>query len=202
MSTAQQHTESTEDLVFDGQQEGERVLYTIYPHWLRVVVGWFRIASATVLAWFIWQYASPHLKFVQEEQQIYGYVAIVLLAIFGFWWIWHQCKVARAYLTDRRIVRFEAAFPVFEKRRALLWSEVTKTSAYCKNTFLRGLRVGTLRVVPFVHQLDDVEIIYTFYVEDLVSYIDKIVYLVKSKSPELETLRPFVAKPKGKRYAA
>ena len=201
MQEAAYNTESEEDLIFPGQQEGERVLYTIFPHALRLWVGWARIGVAAALAWVLWGYAAPHLKQIEEDQYQYGYIGIALVALFGFWWIWHQSKVARAYLTDRRIVRFEAAFPVLEKRRALLWTEVTKTSAYCKNTFLRALKVGTLRVVPFVHQLDDVEIIYTYYVEDLVSYIDKIVYLVKSQSPDLAKLRPFVAKAKGKRYA-
>jgi len=197
----QNQSQSTgEDELFPGQQEGERVLYIIRPHGLRRLVYNLKMLALGVGAFYIWKLGYPHLRNIPETLVYRIYGLIILVSLFGLWWVNRVCNVARAYITDRRLVRFEAAFPALEKRRALLWTEVTKTSAFCKNAFLRMMKVGTLRVVPFVHQLDDVEILYTYYVEDLVSYIDKIVYLVKSQSPDLRNLRPFVPKAKGKRY--
>jgi hypothetical protein len=47
---------------------------------------------------------------------------------------------------------------------------------------------------------DDVAVDYVYYYKDLGNYVDKILYLYKKNVAELETIKPFVCKPRGKRY--
>ena len=48
---------------------------------------------------------------------------------------------------------------------------------------------------------DDIQIDGVEYYQDLGYYMDKILYLFKKEPVKLVEVRPFVAKPKGKRYS-
>ena len=97
-------------------------------------------------------------------------------------------------------MRFEAVFPFLEKKRALFWGEVTKAKGSA-NFFQRLINIGTLEVVPFfLEDIGSIDLPYTYYFEDLASYIEKLVYYFKTKPEALANVRPFVAKPKGQRY--
>ena len=128
-----------------------------------------------------------------------AYRIVALICVVWIWWNGRSCKVARAYVTDRRIVRFDAVFPFMEKKRGLFWGEVTKTKGE-SNPALRAFNIGTVHILPFAAEHADIRIPYTWYFEDLSSYIDKLLHTYKTKPQEMAAIRPFVAKPKGKRY--
>ena len=47
---------------------------------------------------------------------------------------------------------------------------------------------------------EDVSVGHVYYYGDLANYIDKIIYTFKTKPSEIQSVRPFVPKPAGKRF--
>lgn len=188
------------DLEFQGQQEGERILYVIRPHGIKKVVNIFLAAFIAVFIFFILKFFGLRVPFDPLHYKVIS-IIIALLAFVGrLWWIELYCSYSKTVLTDRRIVRLEFSLPGFTKKRALFWNEVTKTKAYAPNLLFRFLKVGTLSLHPMLIPDEDITVNYVYYYDDIANYIDKILYLQKNKPEEITFLRPFVAKPKGKRY--
>lgn len=185
---------------FQGQQADERVLYIATPHpikfWVNLGKVLLAAAVATAFIMLITRHV-PALAAAMGGRMAYRIVA--LLCVIWIWWISRSCKVARSYITDRRVVRFDAVFPFMEKKRSLFWGEVTKTKGE-SNPALRAFNIGTVHILPFAAEHADIRIHYTWYFEDLSSYIDKLLHTYKKRPEEMAAIRPFVAKPKGKRY--
>lgn len=184
--------------VFEGQQSGERVLYLIRPHWLMLVVHVGRVLCVVAPLQLFWYWPENPVR--QQLPQYYPWL-VTTVACLWIAWVYKYWSRFRAYLTDRRLVRFEAVFPVTEKRRAILWSAVVKTRGIAPNFLWRLINIGTLEVSP--HETEkggSVAFPYVTYFEDLASYIEKIVFTVRSAPQEPLSIRAFVAKPKGKRY--
>ncbi len=196
--------ESIEDR-FAGQIQGERVLYVLRPHWLMLFFGMLKILLVATLVYLAVAYGydkAEHLLPEDGNYQNYLFAALGLGTLFFLWWHHTYCHRLRAYITDRRIVRVEPSFPLpfLEKRRTLLWSETRRAKAHASNIIFRLFKIGEVACVPFLHTEDDVFFPYAHYFEDIVSFIDKLMLLNKSSPQELVNVRPFVAKPKGKRY--
>ena len=125
-------------------------------------------------------------------------------------WLNQSKKVA--YITDRRIVRFSAENPWVVNTRALGWDQVVKVKTYAPNLFWRLMNVGTLivhaqstiitsdnpRDKNFVSD-DDVSLEDVWYFRDLGNYIDKLLYVYRQKPKEMDEIRPFVTRPRGRR---
>ena len=116
------------------------------------------------------------------------------------------------YVTDRRVVRFEANTPFTARTRSLSWSDAVKTKTYPPNIFWKMINVGTVVIhsqSTFVQgneprtgealSNDDIDLVHTYYYEDLGNYIDKVIYLYKNNASELASLKGFVPKPRGQR---
>ncbi|MCB0338006.1 MAG: hypothetical protein KDD53_00310 [Bdellovibrionales bacterium] len=185
---------------FDGQHEEETVLYVIRPHPLKFFIAclfWTVVACGLA-------YGVEHVREftslldAYEPYTFYGVILVIWAAI-----LWYRKFVIdreRTYITDRRIVRFTITFPAFALKRSLLWSEVLKVKGYPSNLLMRILKIGQLQVFPTALKDEDVLIEYVFYFEDLVNYLDKILFLSRSNPKAVADLRPFVTRPKGKRY--
>lgn len=117
------------------------------------------------------------------------------------------------YVTDRRIVKFEAANPFATSIRSLSWEEAVKVKTPPANFIWKQLMVGTLVVhakttvasldltkTENVVTDDDVEIKHVYFYRDLANYIEKILFLYKKRPKEISELAPFVPKRKGLRY--
>ena len=188
------------EAIFEGKQQGERLLYIIRPHSLLLFLGIIQISLIAVAAYFVWNRLGTGVLRLDQSQYELGVGIIAALGLFGLWWKNKYYNSLRAYVTDRRIVRFEAVFPVTEKKRTLMWKEVAKTRGVASNFIWRLIKIGELEIVPKVIEGDgEMMIPYAFYFEDLASYVDKIVYLSQHEPEKLESMRAFIAKPKGKR---
>ena len=193
---------SEDQQIFDGLQAGERVLYVIEPHPLQSAN---RIAVILIIAAALYRAILWAASAYPELEQLYSLelrgIGIVAAFVFlGLWWNSAVTKRIRAYITDRRIVRFGFVFPFFTVKRALFWNEVLKAKAAPPNIIYRILGICTLKIRPEGTDEEDISIPYSTYGEDLVNYLDKILYYFKNKPEEMSTLRPFVAAPKGNRY--
>ncbi|NMC62457.1 MAG: hypothetical protein GYA55_04745, partial [SAR324 cluster bacterium] len=118
---------------FDGQQEGERVLYVIRLHGIKKIIN---IAQGLLLAIVFYAVLSFVPEFVDVNPQYFrALIAIIaaLIFILRVWWGELYCEYSKTILTDRRIIRFEFTLPFFKSRRALFWKEVAKVKTTAHN---------------------------------------------------------------------
>lgn len=177
---------------FEGQQEGERVLYTVSPHRLAKTIAIARILVLALLFFIITYFISPSIGII-------AFVVSIVLAAFGIWWNSIVFKKSKTYLTDRRVYRIEVVSPFFQAKRALFWSEALKAKGFAPNIIWRMLNIGTVEVQPHLDEHEGVRITDVYFFEDLANYIDKILYMVKNNPSQLLNIKPFVPKPAGSR---
>lgn len=194
---------ASNDLTFNGQQEGENVLSVLSPHWSREALSaLIIIACGLILAYgFRLALASGYLTLPPQSKM--AVLAALLVFTFIMLFVNHvACGTAKVIVTDRRIIRIEGIVPGWENRRALFWSDVTKTRARAPNVLLRLINVGVVDVIPnFDAQNEWLYVPYVYYFNDFASYLEKIMYEFKQdRNAVASKIRPFVAKPKGKRY--
>lgn len=141
-----------------------------------------------------------------------GIIAGAITAI-GFWVVGNARLKNIAYITDRRVVKFEVSTPFATNIRSLNWEEAVKVKTYAPNMIWKQLMIGSVVVhakttiaTPEVSKTerlvtdDDVEIQNAYFYRDLGNYIEKILFLYKKQPKDIESLLPFVPKKKGKRY--
>jgi hypothetical protein len=185
-------------IVFDGQQTDEKVLYTITPHPMAKILGIVNTGIIAVIFYiilFIVASATPFsmiLRFV-------GLVIVFVAVILGFYWNSYLEKTDKAYITDRRIIRFETVTPILKTKRALFWSEALKAKAFAPNFLFRTLGIGQVVVEPQLAEGENVVIKNVLYYQDLANYIDKIMFSFKNKPEDMISIKPFIPKPKGQR---
>jgi hypothetical protein len=193
---------------FPGQQEGEKILSVITPHQSAFVLEYFKLVcvSLLILVGFIsLQKISPIFITV-------GILFSLFTLIIGFF-LYRSLHAKRiAYLTDRRLVRFEPSNVFVVNSRSLTWDNTLKVKTFPTNLLWRLKNIGTVIVhskttstsVNSPDQVllsnDDIVLKNVYYYKDLGNYIDKILYLYEHNSKELENIHPFVNKPKGQRY--
>jgi hypothetical protein len=198
------------DTDFFGKQEGERILFVVRPHPLSLTFKLFKI-YIIALAVFI---ALTVLGTQLASMGIFilaGIVSAVLIAGFGTKIVTDYQKRDIAYITDRRLMRFEPTTLVATNPRSLTWDEVVKVKTYPPNALWKQLAIGNVVVhartpvradehTPGAVSADDIELNDVFFYKDLGNYIDKILFTYKQKPKEMETIHAFVAKPRGERY--
>lgn len=99
-------------ILFDGQQEGERILYEIRPHpiakYLAVTRG---VLLAIALYAVILMIASVVPSGPAVTIRMIGIVINILLLVATIWWNNKVYGQSQTYITDRRIMRFDIARP-------------------------------------------------------------------------------------------
>ena len=184
---------------FDGQQEGERVLYVITPHPIAKHLAIARIVFLAVFFFGVLFLFGTVVPAQAMMLQVIGFILSIVLLLVGIWWNLTVYKKSRSYITDRRIIRFDVVSPFLMTKRALFWNEALKTKAYSPNFLFRSLKIGTIDVEPQLATGEDVRVTDVYYFEDLGNYIDKILFTFKNTPSEVAVLHPFVPKPKGQR---
>ncbi|EKD67919.1 MAG: hypothetical protein ACD_48C00152G0005 [uncultured bacterium] len=184
---------------FDGQQSDEKVLTIISPHITRFI---FSLATVIIVFLFIMVIIFSIASFIPlvatPIRTIATLISLSVLAI-AIWWLWKTQTNDKTYITDRRIIRFDVVTPFFTNKRALFWNEVLKVKAYANNMMLRLMKIGILQIEPVAAEQESVIIPDVYYHEDLANYIDKIIFAFKNKPEEINSMKPFVPLPKGKR---
>lgn len=184
---------------FDGQQEGERVLYVVTPHAIAKQIAIARIIFLAVFFFVVLWVIGTIVPTAAMVLQITGFLLSLILLIVGVWWNMTVYGKDRTYITDRRIIRFDVVSPFFMTKRALFWNEALKTKAYSPNILFRSMKIGTIDVEPQLSEGEDVRVTDVYFFEDLANYIDKILFTFKNSPTEIATLKPFVPKEKGQR---
>lgn len=185
--------------LFDGQQTDERVLYEIIPHPLSKRIAIAKLIFLSVFFYLVLLLISSVVPSAGMALKTIGLLIGLILLIVGIWWNTIVYAKDRAFITDRRIIRFDAVSPFFTTKRELFWNEAMKAKGYAANLLYRFLKVGVLEVNPIMGERENVVIRDVYYFEDLANYIDKILFTFKNKPAEVNTIQPFIPKPKGQR---
>ena len=213
------------DTNFYGQQEDERILYVVRPHALAFIL---KLLKVYLVALFVFISFIAIGSLLPDIKSIFSFLAIILGLIImavGSKLVNDQQKKNLAYLTDRRIVRFEPTTFFATNIRTLSWDEVVKVKTYSPNMIWKQLAVGTVvvhaRSTLRVDEpkadtvtVDDIEMDDVYLYRDLGNYVDKILFTYKAharglgfassaykrRPKEVAEIHPFVPKPKGQRY--
>lgn len=185
---------------FPGMHADERVLYAARHHPIRMVRG-LLYSVGTALAVYL---VASQLQRVAPDSadvsilraELGGYfLSLLMLA-----WVLLEYFSARVFITDRRIMRLELSPAGYIKKRGLFWNDVAKTKSWHRNIILRWFNIGTVKITPTIYFNEEIRLPDMYYFEDLANYIDKIVYTYRTTPDKLSAIRPFVTKPKWKRY--
>jgi hypothetical protein len=198
------------DTDFFGRQDGERILYIVKPHRLSLSVKLFKVYLVAFAILAASAILGAQLAYL-DLFMIGGIVIALTIAVIGTKVVTDYQNRDMAYITDRRLMRFEPTTLFATNPRSLTWDEVVKVKTYPPNAIWKQLAIGNVIVhartparpdehTPGAIAADDIELKDVYYYKDLGNYIDKILFTYKQKPKEMETIRPFVAKPKGERY--
>lgn len=193
---------------FPGIQEGEKILSVITPHSSVFTLEYVKLVAASLLVLV----GFSSLNKINPLFTIIGiFLSITALILGGL--LYHALHSKRiAYITDRRIVRFEPSNAFVVNHRSLSWDDTSKVKTFSTNFLWRLKNIGTVIVhsktssatVNTTDQTfltnDDIVLKNVHYYKDLGNYIDKILYLYKNDKSEISNLHAFVPKPKGQRY--
>jgi len=200
--------EKPKDATFPGQQEGEKILSIITPHSSAFTLEYIKLFSVSlfILIGFV------SLQRISQFFITIGIFSSILTLIIGFF-LYHSLHSKRiAYITNRRIARFEPSNAFTVNHRSLTWDNVLKIKTFSTSFWWRLKNIGTVIIhskttstsINSSDQIllsnDDIVLKNVHYYKDLGNYIDKILYLYQHDSKELDNVHSFVAKPKGQRY--
>jgi hypothetical protein len=197
---------------FYGQHSDERILYTVREHKLVVMWSLFKAIGAGLVIFLGFAMIGGQLLGMGNWFTLLGLGLAIIIGGGGSLAVLSGEHKNVGYVTDRRIIRFQAETSWTVNSRSLMWEEAVKVKTFTPNFIYRILNIGTVVVHAkstfitsdevmsrYYVSDDDVELRGVHYYRDLGNYIDKILYLYRQKPKELETIRPFVAKPRGRR---
>ena len=200
---------------FYGQQTDERILYVVRPHWLSQTILFLKFLAGAGIVFFIAVIVAEQGLMQKYAGQfgIGGGVIAGIIVVIGLWVVKNARQKNIAYITDRRVVKFEASTPFATNTRSLNWEEAVKVKTYARNAIWKQLMIGSVVVhakttiaTPEASKTerlvtdDDVEIPSVYFYRDMGNYIEKILFLYKKQPKDIAALQSFVPRVKGKRY--
>ncbi len=199
------------DADFYGKQEDEKILYVVRPHPLSTVFGLLKIYSVAVVISLALVILGSQIGSLAGLFVTAGIVLFLLMIVIGTKIILDWGAREIAYITDRRLVRFEPTTLFATNSRTLAWDEVVKIKTFPSNFISKQMAIGN--VVAHARTparpdgtenneitADDIQLKDVYYYRDLGNYIDKILFTYKQKPADIANIRPFVPRPRGERY--
>lgn len=200
------------DRDFYGKQTDEKILYVVRPHPLATIFSLAKIYLIAVIVSVALIVIGIQVASLSGVFTTMGVILFLLIVFIGTKIVldWEGRDIA--YITDRRLVRFEPTTLVATNSRTLSWDEVVKVKTYPKNFIYKQMAIGNVVVhartsirtaedTPVSNvAADDIEIKDVYFYRDLGNYIDKILFTYKQKPAEIVNIMPFVPKPRGERY--
>ena len=196
---------------FYGKQTDEKILYVVRPHPLATTLGLIKIYLIAVTISLVLVILGTQIESLTGIFMTSGIILFLLMIIIGTKIIldWEAREIA--YITDRRLVRFEPTTLFATNSRTLAWDEVVKIKTYPSNFIMKQMAIGNVVVHARTPArpdeeggsevtADDIELKDVYYYRDLGNYIDKILFTYKQTPAEIANIMPFVPKPRGQRY--
>lgn len=196
---------------FYGIQDGERILYVVRPHPLATTFALIKVYLIAIVISAILLILGSQFESLTGVFVFFGLIIFVSIIIFGTKIVldWQRREIA--YITDRRLVRFEPTTLFATNSRTLAWDEVVKVKTYPPNMIWKQMAIGNVVVHARTPgrpddqghgeiTADDILLTDIYFYRDLGNYIDKILYTYKQLPAEIANIRPFVPRQKGERY--
>lgn len=198
--------------LFYGQQENEKILYVTKPHAIASIFNLIKVYGIALITFLVFFFLAKEIPQISGIFYAIGVITPALAIILGSKMVSNFQKRNIAYITDRRIVRFEPSTFFATNIRTLSWDEAVKVKTFSPNMIWKQLKIGTVIVharttvktideeVTHTLSADDIEFDNIYLYRDLGNYIDKILYTYKQMPSGMSTIHPFIPKPKGERY--
>lgn len=196
---------------FYGKQTDEKILYVVHPHPLATTFGLIKVFLVAVVISLVLIILGTQIVSLTGIFTAAGVILFLLIIIIGTKIVLDWSSREIAYITDRRLVRFEPTTLFATNSRTLAWDEVVKIKTYPSNFIWKQMAIGNVVVHARTPgrpddlgqgeiTADDIQLKDVYYYRDLGNYIDKILFTYKQKPAEIANIMPFVPKPKGERY--
>lgn len=192
-----------EEVVFPGKAEDEKILYVTReaPMMLMVRLTGFMliVATAVLVGALMIGNMGKMLEF-----EVGGLILLVLLigAVVlggGLWWIAQVFNKTLFIITTRRLTKFIHTTPWTRYQMSLGLDKVVDSGAYSKGYIQAIFGLGTFVARSSAGNIKNFKIENIHYAEDLHNWMNKLMFTFNKSVAELDTFRPFVAKPMGKR---
>lgn len=190
-------------IIFPGKAEDEKILYATReaPMMLMVRLVWFSVVVALTMLVGSLMIANmgKMLGFAYG-----GLIALVLLiggiVMFGgLWWVAQVYKKTIFIITTRRLTKFIHTTPWTRYQMSLGLDKVVDSGTYNKGYIQAILKLGTFVARSSAGNIKNFKIENIHYAEDLHNWMNKLMFTFNKDVAELDSFRPFVAKPMGKR---
>lgn len=197
---------------FYGQQENEKILYVVRPHFLANIISLAKVYLVAIVVFAVFFLMAKIISTETNLLHILGIGVGAIIFLVGTKFVQSYQKRNVSYITDRRIVRFDPTTFFATNIRTLSWDEAVKVKTFSPNIILKQSMVGTVVIhartsvktvdeeITHTMAADDIELKDVYLYRDLGNYIDKILYTYKQIPAEMKSLRPFIPRPKGQRY--
>ncbi len=197
---------------FYGKQEDEKILYVVKPHPIATTANLIKVYLISAAVFIVLVVLGSQIETLWSLFFLLGLILAVVMIVVGTKIVTDYQLRNIAYITDRRLVRFEPTTLFATNSRTLTWDEVVKVKTYPPNMLWKQLAIGNVVVHartpgrPDEHYgsvgvtADDIQLTDVYYYKDLGNYIDKILFTYKQRPAGVLEIRPFVPKPKGERY--
>ena len=193
-----------DDLVFPGKSEEERILYVTResPVFLASRLFFFSLAVAIAMLVGAW------LLVISGKMLDFSYVGLIWTLIIvgggimlgGLWWIWQVYKKTLFIITTRRLTKFIHTTPWTRYQMSLGLDKVVDSGAYSKGYLQAIFGLGTFVARSSAGNIKNFKIVNIEYAEDLHNWMNKLMFTFNKETAVLDKFRPFVPKPRGKRY--
>lgn len=197
---------------FYGRQTDEKILYVVRPHSISTAFSLAKTYLVAVAMFVVLTVLGTQIPGLTTVFSVAGILLFLLTSGIGTKIVldWESRDIA--YITDRRLIRFEPTTLFATNSRTLAWDEVVKVKTYPTNFVFKEMAIGNivahartpgrLKNEEGIGEVmaDDIELKDVYLYKDLGNYIDKILFTYKQRPKEMDKIHKFIPKPKGERY--
>ena len=192
-----------EEILFPGKAEDERILYVTReaPMMLMVRLTVFMLIVATTV--LVGSLMIGNMGRMLEFE-VGGLITLVLLIgavvmMGGLWWIAQVFNKTLFIITSRRLTKFIHTTPWTRYQMSLGLDKVVDSGAYSKGYIQALFGLGTFVARSSAGNIKNFKIENIHFAEDLHNWMNKLMFTFNKSVAELDSFKPFVAKPMGKR---
>jgi hypothetical protein len=192
-----------DQVIFPGKAEDEKILYVTReaPMMMGLQLIGFSLVAAIgmVVGAILVSYTGKTMGF--DTTLIVMLVLLLggIVMFGGMWWIWKVHQKTMFIITSRRLTKFIHTTPWTRYQMSLGLDKVVDSAAYSKGYFQSLFGLGTFVARSSAGNIKNFKIENIMFAEDLHNWMNKLMFTFSKDIKELDTFRPFVAKPMGKR---
>jgi hypothetical protein len=191
------------EVMFPGQAADEKILYATReaPMMLMVRLTSFMVIAAVAVLTGALMIGNMGMTFGFAAGLPIAILLILGLVVMlgGLWWIAQVYKKTIFIITTRRLTKFIHTTPWTRYQMSLGLDKVVDSGAYSKGYIQAIFRLGTFVARSSAGNIKNFKIENIHYAEDLHNWMNKLMFTFSKDISALDTFRPFVSQPMGKR---